>query len=297
MCICVQTALDSIQDTVKSSTSTWNSFGVSSILSTVHPAKCWENMRGFWPLGSWCHMGFCLKRALVPWRKAGQSRTFWSTWNLGMERKMLPTSLRKDLRHATEVWKWWICHIVNTHCVIIQYYLSIPDRFSVTILLRHWKDFISMSPRDIMRIPAVPLAALGLGDLFPCFSFKDITAEQRRKLDKYITLFNHGPSLSSRVGTVHSGRWPWQFPRSVATSICRYLQRKIQRIFGVWSQSWGAVKSDEPLLWYLWSREATSFLDRLRHLKENHGLLKMTSGFLNWSSNALGTQILEPVKV
>ena len=23
--------------------------------------------------------------------------------------------------------------------------------------------------------------------------FKDITAEQRRKLDKYITLFNHGP--------------------------------------------------------------------------------------------------------
>lgn len=109
-------ALDSIQDTVKSSTSTWKPFGVSSILSTVHPAKCWENMRGFWPLGSWCHTGFCLKRALVPWRKAGQSRTFWSTWNLGMEQKMLPTSLRKDLRHATEVWKWWICHIVNSLC-------------------------------------------------------------------------------------------------------------------------------------------------------------------------------------
>ena len=65
-----------------------------------------------------------------------------------------------------------------------------------------------MSPRDIMRIPAVPLAdladlaalaalaALGLGALFPCVSSKDITAEQRRKLDKYITLFNHGLSLS-----------------------------------------------------------------------------------------------------
>ena len=56
-----------------------------------------------------------------------------------------------------------------------------------------------MSPRDIMRIPAEPLAALealGLGALFPCVSSKDITAEQRRKLDKYITLFNHGLSLS-----------------------------------------------------------------------------------------------------
>ena len=100
-----------------------------------------------------------------------------------------------------------------SHFVTIRSYLFSGDRFSVTILLRHWKDFISMSPRDIMRIPAVPLAALGLGELFQWFSFKDITAEQRRKLDKYITLFNHGPPLSSRsaVGTVHSGRWPSQF--------------------------------------------------------------------------------------
>eukprot|EP00439_Symbiodinium_sp_Y106_P073196 s3251_g13.t1 len=43
----------------------------------------------------------------------------------------------------------------------------------VANLFEQWKDFISMSARDIMRIP-------------------DITAEQQRRLDKYITLFNHG---------------------------------------------------------------------------------------------------------
>ncbi|CAE7556799.1 unnamed protein product [Symbiodinium pilosum] len=43
----------------------------------------------------------------------------------------------------------------------------------VANLFEHWKDFISMSAGDIMRIP-------------------DITAEQRRRLDKFITLFNHG---------------------------------------------------------------------------------------------------------
>ncbi|CAJ1375008.1 unnamed protein product [Effrenium voratum] len=43
----------------------------------------------------------------------------------------------------------------------------------VANLFENWKDFISMSPKDIMRIP-------------------DIAADQRRKLDRYITLFNHG---------------------------------------------------------------------------------------------------------
>lgn len=43
----------------------------------------------------------------------------------------------------------------------------------VANLFAEWKDFISMAPKDIMRIP-------------------DVTPKQRRKLDKYITLFNHG---------------------------------------------------------------------------------------------------------
>ncbi|CAE7901118.1 unnamed protein product, partial [Symbiodinium sp. KB8] len=43
----------------------------------------------------------------------------------------------------------------------------------VANLFEQWKDFISMSARDIRRIP-------------------DITAEQQRRLDKYITLYNHG---------------------------------------------------------------------------------------------------------
>ncbi|CAK9040248.1 unnamed protein product [Durusdinium trenchii] len=43
----------------------------------------------------------------------------------------------------------------------------------VANLFEHWRDFISMSSRDIMQIP-------------------DITLYQRRKLDKFITLFNHG---------------------------------------------------------------------------------------------------------
>lgn len=68
----------------------------------------------------------------------------------------------------------------------------------VANLFEHWKDFISMSPRDIMRIP-------------------DITAEQRRKLDKYITLFNHGlwPRVSPDIfkerfkGTLDSEGEPW----------------------------------------------------------------------------------------
>ena len=50
------------------------------------------------------------------------------------------------------------------------------SRPCLNVVLRHWKDFISMSARDIMRIP-------------------DISAAQRRKLDKYITLFNHGEVL------------------------------------------------------------------------------------------------------
>merc|ERR1712062_554093 len=50
----------------------------------------------------------------------------------------------------------------------------------VANLFESWKDFISQSPRDIMRIP-------------------DITPKQRRNLDKYITLFNHGlwPRISA----------------------------------------------------------------------------------------------------
>lgn len=43
----------------------------------------------------------------------------------------------------------------------------------VANLFESWRDFISMAPRDIMRIP-------------------DITLRQRKALDKYITLFNHG---------------------------------------------------------------------------------------------------------
>eukprot|EP00435_Cladocopium_sp_Y103_P070432 s576_g35.t1 len=68
----------------------------------------------------------------------------------------------------------------------------------VANLFEHWKDFISMSPRDIMRIP-------------------DITAEQRRKLDKYITLFNHGlwPRVSADIfkerfnGSLANEGKPW----------------------------------------------------------------------------------------
>lgn len=40
-------------------------------------------------------------------------------------------------------------------------------------LFERWEDFISMNARDIMRIP-------------------DISVVQRRKLDKFVTLFNHG---------------------------------------------------------------------------------------------------------
>lgn len=43
----------------------------------------------------------------------------------------------------------------------------------VANMFEHWADFISMSPKDIIRIA-------------------DITAAQRRKLSRYITLFNHG---------------------------------------------------------------------------------------------------------
>jgi len=43
----------------------------------------------------------------------------------------------------------------------------------VANLFDSWEDFISMTARDIMRIP-------------------DISVIQRRKLDRYITLFNHG---------------------------------------------------------------------------------------------------------
>lgn len=43
----------------------------------------------------------------------------------------------------------------------------------VANLFERWQDFISMTPKDIPRIP-------------------DITMGQRRKLSRYITLFNHG---------------------------------------------------------------------------------------------------------
>ena len=71
---------------------------------------------------------------------------------------------------------------------------------------RQWKDFISMSARDIMRIPACDSdRCVTHLDVWLVSKVEDITAEQRRRLDKYITLFNHGMSLSwtHRPGTDH----------------------------------------------------------------------------------------------
>jgi len=69
----------------------------------------------------------------------------------------------------------------------------------VADLFEEWKDFISMSPKDVQRIP-------------------DISVAQRRKLSRYITLFCHGlwPKVSTeefygRFGGVKLAREgePW----------------------------------------------------------------------------------------